>query len=112
MTSYRPSTTPPNRCVAGSDKSLALAHAADGIRVNGVCPGFGENERRTAVAREQDTLLGLSSAELTRRRTAQVPLDRIARPADVAHVISFLASERAASMTGQAIDVTRGLILH
>ena len=93
-------------------KSLALAHAADGIRVNCVCPGFVETDMWMAVAREQGALMGLSAEEFTRQRAAQVPLGRMERAEDVAHVIGFLASERAAYMTGQAINVTGGLIMH
>ena len=93
-------------------KSLALAHAADGIRVNCVCPGFVETDMWTAVAREQGALMGLSSEEFTRQRARQVPLGRMERPEDVAHVIGFLASDRAAYMTGQAINVTGGLVMH
>jgi NAD(P)-dependent dehydrogenase (short-subunit alcohol dehydrogenase family) len=93
-------------------KSLALAHAADGIRVNCVCPGLVETDMWTAVAREQGALMGLAPEDFTRQRAAQVPLGRMERPEDVAHVIGFLASERAAYMTGQAINVTGGLIMH
>jgi meso-butanediol dehydrogenase/(S,S)-butanediol dehydrogenase/diacetyl reductase len=93
-------------------KSLALAHAADGIRVNCVCPGFVETDMWTAVAREQGALMGLSPEDFTKQRAAQVPLGRMERPEDVARVIGFLASERAAYMTGQAINVTGGLIMH
>jgi NAD(P)-dependent dehydrogenase (short-subunit alcohol dehydrogenase family) len=93
-------------------KSLALAHAADGIRVNCVCPGFVETDMWIAVAREQGALMGLAPEEFTRQRAAQVPLGRMERAEDVANVIGFLASERAAYMTGQAINVTGGLIMH
>jgi NAD(P)-dependent dehydrogenase (short-subunit alcohol dehydrogenase family) len=93
-------------------KSLALAHAADGIRVNCVCPGFVETDMWTAVARDQGALLGLSPEEFTRQRLAQVPLGRMERPEDVANVIGFLASSRSAYMTGQAINVTGGLVMH
>lgn len=93
-------------------KSLALAHAADGIRVNCVCPGFVETDMWTAVAREQSALMGLAPEDFTRQRAAQVPLGRMERPEDVAQVISFLASDRAAYMTGQAINVTGGLVMH
>jgi NAD(P)-dependent dehydrogenase (short-subunit alcohol dehydrogenase family) len=93
-------------------KSLALAHAADGVRVNCVCPGFVETDMWTAVAREQGRLMGLSPEDFTRQRARQVPLGRMERPEDVAHVIGFLASDRAAYMTGQAINVTGGLIMH
>src|SRR5713226_80218 len=90
-------------------KSLALAHAADGIRANCVCPGFVETDMWTLVAREQSVLMGLSPEDFTEQRAAQVPLGRMERPEDVAKVIGFLASDRAAYMTGQAINVTGGL---
>src|SRR5499427_5145603 len=93
-------------------KSLALAHAADGIRVNCVCPGFVETDMWRMVARDQGALLGLSSEEFTRQRLAQIPLGRMEHPEDVATVIGFLASDRAGYMTGQAINVTGGLIMH
>jgi len=98
--------------VISMTKSLALAHAADGVRVNCVCPGFVETDMWMAVAREQGALMGLSPEDFTKQRAAQVPLGRMERPEDVAHVIGFLASERAAYMTGQAINVTGGLIMH
>lgn len=93
-------------------KSLALAHAADGIRVNCVCPGFVETDMWTVVAREQGALLGLSPEEFNRQRLASVPLGRMEQPEDVAAVIGFLVSSRAGYMTGQAINVTGGLIMH
>ena len=93
-------------------KSLALAHARDGIRVNCVCPGFVETDMWTVVAREQGALLGLPPEEFTRQRRAQVPLGRLERPEDVANVIAFLAGSRAAYMTGQAISVDGGLVMH
>jgi NAD(P)-dependent dehydrogenase (short-subunit alcohol dehydrogenase family) len=93
-------------------KSLALAHAADGIRVNCVCPGYVETDMWAAVSVEQSALLGLSPEEFNKQRAAQVPLGRMERPEDVANVIAFLASDRAGYMTGQAINVTGGLIMH
>ena len=98
--------------VISMTKSLALAHAADGIRVNCVCPGFVETDMWTLVSREQGTLLGLSPEDFTEQRATQVPLGRMEHPEDVAKVIGFLASDRAGYMTGQAINVTGGLIMH
>ena len=93
-------------------KSLALAHAADGIRVNCVCPGFVETDMWTTVARDQGALMGLTPEEFTRQRAAQVPLGRMERPEDVAGVIGFLASSQSGYMTGQAISVDGGLVMH
>jgi NAD(P)-dependent dehydrogenase (short-subunit alcohol dehydrogenase family) len=98
--------------VVSITKSLALAHAADGVRVNCVCPGFVETDMWTMVAREQGTILGLSPEEFTRKRLETVPLGRMERPEDVAQVIGFLASPRAAYMTGQALSVDGGLVMH
>ena len=98
--------------VVSITKSLALAHAADGIRVNCVCPGFVETDMWTLVAREQGALQGVSPEEFTRQRLGQIPLGRMETPQDVANVIGFLASSRAAYMTGQAINVTGGVIMH
>jgi NAD(P)-dependent dehydrogenase (short-subunit alcohol dehydrogenase family) len=93
-------------------KSLALSHAADGVRVNCVCPGFVETDMWTLVAREQGALLNLTPEEFTRRRLESVPLGRMERPEDVAAVIGFLASPRAGYMTGQALSVDGGLVMH
>jgi NAD(P)-dependent dehydrogenase (short-subunit alcohol dehydrogenase family) len=98
--------------VISMTKSLALAHAGDGIRVNCVCPGFVETDMWTSVAREQAALLEQSPEEFIRQRRLQVPLGRMERPEDVANVIGFLVSSRADYMTGQALSVDGGLVMH
>jgi NAD(P)-dependent dehydrogenase (short-subunit alcohol dehydrogenase family) len=98
--------------VISMTKSLALAHAADGIRVNCVCPGFVETDMWTYVSREQGKLMGLTPEEFTRQRASQVPLGRMERPEDVAQVIGFLASSKSGYMTGQALSVDGGLVMH
>src|SRR2546427_3503645 len=98
--------------VVSMTKSLALAHAKDGIRVNCVCPGFVETDMWTRGARDQCAVMGISAEEVTRRRAQTVPLGRMERPEDVAAVIGFLASDRAGYMTGQALSVDGGLVMH
>ena len=98
--------------VVSMTKSLALAHAADGIRVNCVCPGFVETDMWSQVSREQGALLGMTAEEFTRHRAAQVPLGRMEKPEDVAHVVAFLAGPRSGYMTGQALSVDGGLVMH
>jgi NAD(P)-dependent dehydrogenase (short-subunit alcohol dehydrogenase family) len=98
--------------VVSMTKSLALAHAAEGIRVNCVCPGFVETDMWSQVSREQGALLGMTADEFTRHRAAQVPLGRMEKPEDVAHVIAFLAGPRSGYMTGQALSVDGGLVMH
>jgi NAD(P)-dependent dehydrogenase (short-subunit alcohol dehydrogenase family) len=98
--------------VISMTKSLALAHAADGIRVNCVCPGFVDTEMWAGVARDLGARRGISAEEFTRRSVANVPLGRLERPEDVAGVIGFLVSSKGAYMTGQALSVDGGLVMH
>jgi len=98
--------------VVSMTKSLALAHAGEGIRVNCVCPGFVETDMWTVVSRDQGKLLGMTPEEFTRQRAASVPLGRMEKPEDVAHVVAFLAGPRAGYMTGQALSVDGGLVMH
>ena len=83
---------------------LALAHAADGIRVNCVCPGFVETDMWTAVTREQSALLGLSPEDFHRQRAAQVPLGRMERPEDVANVIAVSTAGACAVLAIDGLD--------
>ena len=99
--------------------SSVLAVVAVGLYVGHQAPRFISPGTRvqvsdmwTLVAREQSALMGLSPEDFTEQRAAQVPLGRMERPEDVAKVIGFLASDRAGYMTGQAINVTGGLIMH
>ena len=88
-------------------QSLAGEFADRGIRVNAVCPGIivdtGMRAEAEALARAQ----GLADVE-TRVRSL-VPMRRAGLPADVAGVVAFLASDDAAYMTGQSINITGGL---
>ena len=98
--------------VISMTKSLALSHAADGIRVNCVCPGFVETDMWTKVSQDQGALLGISPDDFTKARLNSVPLGRMETPEDVANVIGFLASSKSGYMTGQALSVDGGLVMH
>ncbi len=80
--------------------SLAREVAAQGIAVNAVAPGM----MRTEMARE--TLDTNEEAYLQR-----IPVRRIADPAEVAAVVTFLASDRASYMTGATVDATGGMLM-
>ncbi|CAB4690827.1 MAG: SDR family oxidoreductase [Actinobacteria bacterium] len=85
-------------------KSLALELAADGIRVNTICPGGVETDLPMAAAAEHaDTQLdwGLLS-ETAGGRYGFMP------PRDIADAVAYLASDAAASVTGAVLSVDRG----
>jgi NAD(P)-dependent dehydrogenase (short-subunit alcohol dehydrogenase family) len=94
-------------------RSLAAAYAKDGIRVNCVCPGLVETEMWKQIDRDVGVvLLGKQPGEYWQERIRSIPLGRPEQPEDVARVVGFLASSKAAYMTGQAINVTGGMITH
>jgi NAD(P)-dependent dehydrogenase (short-subunit alcohol dehydrogenase family) len=94
-------------------RSLAAAYARRGIRVNCVCPGLVDTAMWQQIDREVGVgMLGKQPGEYWQQRIADIPLGRAEQPEDVARVVGFLASGRSAYMTGQAINVTGGLIFH
>jgi NAD(P)-dependent dehydrogenase (short-subunit alcohol dehydrogenase family) len=99
--------------VVSMTKSLALALGGRGIRVNCVCPGSVNTDMWADLDHQVGVVeLGLPPGELRRRRATEIPLGRLAEAGDVANVVGFLASRKASYMTGQAINVTGGLVMH
>ena len=78
-------------------KSLALEVASRGITVNAVAPGI------ITTPMSQDSFNAPTIAQL-------VPMKRAGRPEEVADLVSFLASERAAYISGQIISINGGMI--
>jgi NAD(P)-dependent dehydrogenase (short-subunit alcohol dehydrogenase family) len=92
--------------VIGLTQALAREVGPQGVRVNAVCPGIvAETPMRADIERQSQKFQIPPSAE----RATMVPLRRLAVPQDVSRVVSFLLSEDAEYMTGQAINVTGGL---
>jgi NAD(P)-dependent dehydrogenase (short-subunit alcohol dehydrogenase family) len=94
-------------------RSLAAAYAKDGVRVNCVCPGLVDTDMWKQIDRQVGVeLLGKQPGQYWQERIATIPLGRAEQPEDVARVVGFLASSKAWYMTGQAINVTGGMITH
>ena len=97
--------------VVGFTQALALETAADGIRVNCVCPGYVRTGMQEREVLWESTLRGISPEEVRADYLRAIPLGRLEEPEDVARVVVFLLSDRAAYMTGQAVNVTGGAIM-
>ncbi|MEX0346870.1 MAG: SDR family NAD(P)-dependent oxidoreductase [Rhizobiaceae bacterium] len=80
-------------------KSLAIAWAEEGIRVNAIAPGFIVTEQ-SARARQDKTF--------TAQIESRTPLGRWGQPEDIAGIALFLASDAAAFITGACIPVDGG----
>jgi len=87
-------------------RSLALAHAPEGIRINCVCPGSIETPMLEATFRAA----GDAAAQEARRAAflARHPLGRFGRAGEVAESVLFLLSDAAAFTTGVALPVDGG----
>lgn len=90
--------------VVGLVRGLAVELARDGIRVNGVAPGY----IRTAQLLSEEHSLGPAGAETA---GDNIPMGRIGEPDDIADVVVFLASNGARYLTGQVIAVDGGLLV-
>jgi 3-oxoacyl-[acyl-carrier protein] reductase len=90
--------------VVGFVRGLAVELARDGVRVNGIAPGY----IRTAQGLSEEHSLGPEGLE---QAAEFIPMGRVGEPDDIADVIVFLASEAARYITGQVLVVDGGLLV-
>lgn len=93
--------TSSKHAVKGLTGSAAREFGEQGIRVNGVYPGFMQTEM----------LFSTNTPEQIEEISASVPLHRLGKPEDVSNVIAFLASDEAAYINGGIYTVDGGFIL-
>jgi 3-oxoacyl-[acyl-carrier protein] reductase len=84
----------------GLTKTVAREVAPRGVTVNAVAPGFID----TAMTRSLDE-------KVREKLLDQIPLGRLGTAGDVAHCVSFLASDRAKYITGQVIGINGGMLM-
>ncbi len=81
-------------------KSVAKELASRNIRVNAVAPGFITSKMTDALSEDvRNNMLGA------------IPLKRFGNPEDVASTVSFLASDMAAYITGEVINISGGMVM-
>lgn len=83
--------------VIGLTRSAAVAYAAEGIRVNAVCPGY------------VDTTMVTNTPILQARAAERTPMGRLATPEEIATAVIWLCSDASSYMTGEAMVLDGGV---
>jgi 3-oxoacyl-[acyl-carrier protein] reductase len=95
--------------VLGLVRSLATQYGPDNITINNVGPGYTATDRVKELAQSNAQTTGRTAADYEAEVAKDIPLRRLAKPEEVADAIVWLASERAAYITGQTILVDGGV---
>jgi 3-hydroxybutyrate dehydrogenase len=98
----------------GLAKTAALELAEHGITSNAICPGYANTEMIRGQLADLARLNGYQSEEeaLEKVLYPQVPQHRLIEPEEVAELAAYLCGEGARGITGQAINVSGGLVMH
>ena len=97
--------------IIGLTQVMAKELGEHAITVNAICPGLTETERLSGMAeglRPEGVDMETHRQKLIADHAAQVPLGRIAQPADIARTAAFLASEEGGYLSGLALNVSGG----
>ncbi|GAA4078572.1 MULTISPECIES: 3-oxoacyl-ACP reductase [Actinomadura] len=95
--------------VVGFTKALGNELAPTGITVNAVCPGYVETPMAQRVREGYAAAWDTSEEAVLEKFQAKIPLGRYSTPEEVAGLVGYLASDTAASITSQALNVCGGL---
>jgi NAD(P)-dependent dehydrogenase (short-subunit alcohol dehydrogenase family) len=98
--------------VIGLTRSLAWELGKLKIRVNAVCPGWVATDAAMQSMRTMALAAGKSEADMTADILAQQAIPELLTPADIAGTFLFLASPYSRAITGQAIVVSNGEVMH
>jgi len=98
--------------VIGLVRAAATEFAPWGITVNAYCPGIVDTAMWDTIDRDRGALLGKPRGQLKAEIVSRIPLGRLEQPEDVANLVAFLVSPDGGYITGQAINVDGGFIMH
>ena len=88
----------------GFTKTLAIELGKFGVTANAIAPGFIETEMTAATAER----VGVPFEDFKKAAAAQIPVNRVGVPEDIAHTASFFISEGAGFVSGQVVYVAGG----
>ncbi|TMM36114.1 MAG: SDR family oxidoreductase [Actinobacteria bacterium] len=88
----------------GFTKTLAIELGKFGVTVNAIAPGFIVTDMTAATAAR----MGISFEDMQAQAAAAIPVNRVGQPEDIAHAVSYLASDGAGFVSGQVLYVAGG----
>tara|TARA_X000000950_G_C13892538_1_gene651455 strand:+ start:816 stop:1556 length:741 start_codon:yes stop_codon:yes gene_type:complete len=94
--------------VLGMTRALALEVATQGVTVNAICPGYVDTDIVRAAISEIVSKTGRTEIEAMQHFTESNPQGRLVEASEVASAVSWLCSDGAASVTGQAVAIDGG----
>jgi NAD(P)-dependent dehydrogenase (short-subunit alcohol dehydrogenase family) len=98
--------------VIGLVRTLAAELGPYQIRVNAICPGMVAGPRIEEVLRRQAAVRGITEEAARAEADSLSPLRRMVRPEEVAAACVYLASDGAAAITGEDLNVTAGVVMY
>ena len=101
-----------NAAVLGLTRALAVELGPKGITANAICPGPIETEMLRNTYQHLADINGVTLEEWCESILKTIPVGRFGKPADVAALVAFLASEQAGFINGQAINIDGGLVFY
>lgn len=95
--------------IMGLVRSLANEFGKDGITANNVAPGYTATDRLKELSARRAAATGQPEQQIEQTWTDQIPVGRLGKPEEIADAIVWLASDRAAFITGQTLLVDGGM---
>ena len=108
-----------NAAYAASKGSvIAMTHIAaeylapHGINVNAICPGMVQTDMFKGIVSLRSEETGQEALQIKKNIESEIPLGRVNQPEDVAALVLFLVSDSSRNITGQALNIDGGMIMH
>jgi ketoreductase len=92
----------------GFTRALALEVVSRGITVNTICPGWVDTEMANLGINESAKLKGITPEQFKAQAVAAVPIRRFLEAEEIAELVSYVASDAARGITGQAMNICGG----